>query len=313
MKCVLLDLLSRSSDSIAEENVGSGGLKFIKAAGLMMLFVSTQFYSLSAAPVPQDHQQMRPSVPHGTVRHFVYTTTVAKNLPFAREDYYVYTPPGYDPAAKTKYPVLYLLHGYEQGASAWIKSGRANLALDELIAMGKARPMIVVMPRCYGDNKFLLGGFLVWGFPEKVEANVGLFSKMLLTEIMPRVESDYRVSKKHSDRAIVGLSMGGLEALTIGLENPRKFDWIGGFSSAVPKETSDSLMALLPEGSDFKLIWIAYGVSDMHFIVNGDTRLVSSLKKRGFPVTAIETPGRHEWPVWRYNFNQFVPLLFQPQ
>ena len=158
-------------------NVSSGGLKLIKAAGLMMLFVSTQFYSLSAAPVPQDRQQMRPSVPHGTVRHFAYTTTVAKNLPFAREDYYVYTPPGYDPAAKTKYPVLYLLHGYEQGASAWIKSGRANLAMDALIAMRKARPMIVVMPRCYGDNKFLLGGFLVWGFPEKVDAKCWLVLK----------------------------------------------------------------------------------------------------------------------------------------
>ncbi len=268
-------------------------------------------FSYAVAALGQPPQVSLSTFPHGAVERHVYTTSIARNLPSSKEAFYVYTPPGYDPRSKTRYPVLYLLHGDRQHASGWLTDGRVNMALDTLIARGKAKPMIVVMPDCYGDYKFLLGGLVMWTLPEKIDDNVALFSRMLFKEIIPQVESDYRVSKKRSDRAIAGLSMGGLEALTIGFENPGKFDWIGGFSSAVQKMTPRQSAILGPETMDFRLLWIACGVDDMRPIVVGNRRLISELKSNGVRVTAVVTPGAHEWRVWRNDFVRFAPLLFQ--
>lgn len=253
------------------------------------------------------------SIPHGSMHHHIYTTAVAINLPSEQEDFYVYTPPGYDPKSPTKYPVLYLLHGDLQDASAWSKNGGANLVLDELIARGKARPMIVVMPHGYGNYKFFLGGKKMWGFPILIDQNVNLFSKMLLTEIIPRIESDYKVSTKRKDHAIAGLSLGGREAITIGLENPSKFSWIGGFSAAfpaaLPRFERERIADIDPETADLRLLWISCGISDP-YVPAGNKRLIAQLKKDNLPVTAVFTPGAHDWPVWRYNFKQFVSQLF---
>ena len=252
-----------------------------------------------------------PQAIHGTVSYHIYKTAIGKNLPGGREDFYVYTPPGYDPKSSTKYPVLYLLHGFGQHASGWIKDGDANLTLDKLIAQRKARPMIVVMPHCYGDFKFFLDGLPIWAFPKNIDENVNLFSRMLFSEIIPQVEADYNVSKKREDRAIVGLSMGGLEALTIGLENPREFAWVGGFSSVLPRVRRESPTFVKPGMTDFQLLWMSWGVSDFPPIVNENRRVIAELEEQGLSVTAHVTQGGHAWPVWRYNFSQFAPLLFQ--
>jgi enterochelin esterase-like enzyme len=196
------------------------------------------------------------------------------------------------------------------------KNGGVNLILDELIAQGKARPMIVVMPHGYGNYRFFLGGDKNWVFPALIDQNVNLFSRMLLTEIIPQVESDYRVSTKRKDRAIAGLSLGGREAITIGLENPRKFNWIGGFSaafpSALPHFERERIEDIDPETADLRLLWISCGVSDP-LVFGGNTRLIAQLKKDDLPVTTVFTNGGHDWPVWRHNFKQFGSQLFQPK
>ena len=154
-------------------------------------------------------------------------------------DFYVYTPPGYDPAAKTTYPVLYLLHGYSDDASGWTAVGRANVILDNLIAQGKAKPMIVVMPLGYGTMEMITAGWGVWNRQDIRDENFSKFREALLTEVMPKVEREYHITKDRSSRAIAGLSMGGSESLFTGLNNLDKFAWIGAFSSGGLPEPFD--------------------------------------------------------------------------
>ncbi len=249
-------------------------------------------------------------VPHGTLHHHSFTTTIVQGLDRNQSEYYVYTPPGYDPRGKTKYPVLYLLHGWSDTAGGWSAIGHANDIFDSLIASGKAKPMVVVMPLGYGDMSFVRQGFGIWQNPPAIEHNTGLFSQAMLTEIVPRVEREYKVSAKREARAIAGLSMGGLESLTIGLNHADEFAYVGGFSSAVfMEQTTKTLSAISARTANLKLLWIACGTEDD--LITGNRRLIAALKSNGFPVTPIETPGMHTWLVWRDNLVHFAPLLFQ--
>jgi enterochelin esterase-like enzyme len=161
-------------------------------------------------------------VPHGVLSHYIYTSGTVLGLPANQSAYYVYTPPGYDAKAKKPYPVLYLLHGWSDSEKGWTAVGRANLILDNLLAAGKIKPMVVVMPLGYGDMSFV-SGHDVWDVPATIDHNTDLFTQALLTEVLPRVEADYHVSKDRNDRAIVGLSMGGLESLEVGLTHMGQF------------------------------------------------------------------------------------------
>ncbi len=249
-------------------------------------------------------------VPHGEVHEHVYTTTAVVGLPENQSNFFVYTPPGYDAMAKSEYPVLYLLHGYSDRANGWIAVGQAPKILDALLAEGKIKPMVVVMPLGYGDMSFVLGHADVWHQPETVARNVDLFQKALLTEVLPRVEAEYHVSKKREDRAIVGLSMGGLESLTIGLSNTDKFAYVGGFSSAMHDEgTTTHFASLTPKTADLRVLWVACGTED--HLIDSNRKFVAFLRSKEMPVTAIETPGMHTWMVWRDNLIHFTPLLFQ--
>ena len=247
-------------------------------------------------------------VPHGEIHHNFYKSAVCDD----QRDYYVYTPPGYDPAAKTTYPVLYLLHGYSDDASGWSAVGRANVILDNLIAHGKAKPMIVVMPLGYGTMEMIRVG---WGgishHPEVREQNLTRFREALLTEVMPRIESEYRVTKDRNSRAIAGLSMGGSESLLTGLNNLDKFAWIGAFSSGGLPEPFEKDFAGLDgkANQQIRLLWIACGTEDRLIKVNRDFR--EWLKTKGIQHTDIETPGMHTWMVWRRNLAEFAPLLFR--
>ncbi len=246
---------------------------------------------------------------HGTVHHYTYATKAALNLPNGLEDYYVYTPPGYDTSSST-YPTLYLLHGYEQHSPAWLRDGHIASALDALVASGKVRPMVVVMPESYGDYRFLLKGHIEWLSPTKINDNVALFSTMLLSEIVPRVESDYRVSRKQKDRAIAGLSMGGREAIAIGLTHPREFAWIGGFSPAFPTIEGGRLGVLDPDVKKLRLVWIGCGASD-RLVFKGTMRVSALLNDAGVKTTVVPTSGTHSWSVWRDDFRRLAQLLFQ--
>ena len=143
-------------------------------------------------------------IPHGEIHHHFYRSAVAGD----DRDYYVYTPPDYNPTVKRSYPALYLLHGYSDDARAWTAVGRANVILDNLIAQGKAKPMIVVMPLGYGTMEFVERRD-AWSDAALVDTNFRKFSQALLTEVVPRVESEYRITKDRSSRAIAGYSMGG--------------------------------------------------------------------------------------------------------
>ncbi|HEX7423164.1 MAG TPA: alpha/beta hydrolase-fold protein [Terriglobales bacterium] len=251
-------------------------------------------------------------VPHGVVHHHFYTSKVVNGLVDGQSEYYVYTPPSYDLKRTKPYPVLYLLHGWSDTAAGWTAVGQANFIFDNLIAEGKVKPMLVVMPLGYGDMKFVSSGFGVWDDDAVIDHNVALFSQALLTEVLPQVESGYHVSKNRNDRAITGLSMGGLESLTIGLTHPGQFGWVGGFSSASAMghlDKDERLATLSGKSAALHLLWVACGTEDD--LITPNRKLIAWLKTRDVPLTAIETPGMHTWMVWRDNLAHFAPLLFQ--
>ena len=248
-------------------------------------------------------------LPHGVVHHHFYKSKVVKGLVDRQSEYYVYTPPSYDPKRAKAYPVLYLLHGWSDMANGWTAVGQANFIFDNLISQGKVEPMLVAMPLGYGDMKFVTSGDGVWDDDAAVDHNVVLFSKALLTEILPQVESVYHASMDRNDRAITGLSMGGLESLTIGLTHPEQFGWVGGFSSAMGHREKDELAALSGKTAGLRLLWIACGTEDD--LITPNRKFIAWLKTKDVPVTAIDTPGMHTWMVWRDNLAHFAPLIFR--
>ena len=243
-------------------------------------------------------------LPHGVIHHHFYRSAVAQD----DRDYYVYTPPNYDSAAKKSYPVLYLLHGYSFDARSWSASGHANVILDNLIAQGKAKPMIVVMPLAYGTMK-ILGAF---DNSELRDANFQKVSETLLTEVMPRVEREYRTIKDRNARAIAGFSLGGSESLLTGLNHLDKFSWIGSFSGArgIPEEFQKDFPSLNAKANEqLHLLWVSCGTEDYRLAM--DRNLREWLKAKGVKVTEIETPGSHTMMVGRRNLAEFAGLLFR--
>jgi enterochelin esterase family protein len=248
------------------------------------------------------------AVPRGQVhRHFYRSRVVGDD-----RDFYVYTPPGYDPHATTRYPVLYLLHGYSDGADAWTAVGRAHVILDNLIAQGRAKPMLVVMPLGYGIlDPFT--GYLFADVPRRLR-NFDGFRQALLTEVVPEVETGYKVATDPGSRAITGLSMGGAESLLVGLNALDRFAWVGGFSAGGFGAREEDLNPYFPNldasaNSRLRLLWIACGTEDGLIDVN--RRFRQFLDARGVKHTAVETPGAHTWLVWRRYLATLVPMLFR--
>ena len=245
-------------------------------------------------------------VPHGAIHHHFYSSKMAGE----ERDYYVYTPPGFDPRLPVDYPVLYLLHGFSDDASGWTAVGRAHVILDNLISQKKAKPMIVVMPLGYGDFEVIRRGWGAWSDKELSRRNLSRFSDMLLKEILPQVEASYPV--KAEARAIAGLSMGGSESLLTGLNHLDQFRWVGAFSSGgLDLEKFDAQFPQLngTANQKLKLLWIACGTEDHLITVNREFK--SWLKQRGIQYEDVETPGMHTWMVWRRNLTAFLPLLFR--
>jgi enterochelin esterase-like enzyme len=246
-------------------------------------------------------------VPHGEVHHHFYKSGVVGD----QRDFYVYTPPGYDSRGKQTYPVLYLLHGFSDDASGWTAVGRANVIMDNLIAQGKTKPMLVVMPLGYGAPEILRGGFDAFRHTELRDRNFAKFSEALLREVLPRVESDYLVNKDRNSRAIAGLSMGGSESLLTGLNNLDRFAWVGAFSSGgIPEDFDKDFPRLDAKANDqVKVLWIACGVDDRLIELNRKVR--AWLDAKEIKKVEVETPGAHTWMVWRRNLVTFTGLLFR--
>ena len=267
------------------------------------LYVSSEVHVPGPSTLPWEVND----IPHGAIHHHFYKSGVVGD----HRDFYVYTPPGYDATAKTQYPVLYLLHGFSDDASGWTAVGRANVILDNLIAQGKAKPMLVVMPLGYGAPEILARNGPSWRDRSLVERNFNRFRDALLTEVIPQVEKTYRASKDRSQRAIAGLSMGGSESLLTGLNTLDRFAWIGAFSSGGMREEFDAAFPSLDAkaNAQIRLLWVACGTEDRLIDINRKFR--EWLKSKDIRHVDIETPGMHTWMVWRRNLAAFAPMLFQ--
>ncbi len=246
-------------------------------------------------------------VPRGELHRHFYKSVVCGD----DRDYLVYTPPGYNPRAYKRYPVLYLLHGFSDDTTSWIQDGRANVILDNLIARHQARPMLVVMPLGYGTMDMLKAPDGPAGDDVR-QRNLDNFTAALLTEVIPRIEKEYRVTADRRSRAIAGLSMGGRESLVVGLNHLDQFAWIGAFSSGTNYTANyATTFPALDSGANKKLrlLWIGCGSDDK--LLQGNQRFCEWLAGKGIHYTWVEKPGLHSYRVWRRDLADFVPLLFK--
>ena len=248
-------------------------------------------------------------VPHGAVAEVTYYSKSLKR--FRR--LHVYTPPGYA-SGQGKYPIFYLLHGAFDCDDSWTSVGRAGFILDNLIAAGKAKPMVVVMPAGH-TGSFTFGR----------RSPVDEFVQDFVNDIMPYAETHYRVYADRQHRAIAGLSMGGGQTLNIAIPYPDKFAYMGVFSSGIfgitgrgfganaggPswEERYKNILdgAVLKDG--LKLVWFGTGKDD--FLVETSRATVEMLKKHGLDVVYKETAGAHTWINWREYLHEFAPQLFR--
>jgi enterochelin esterase-like enzyme len=247
-------------------------------------------------------------VPHGSVTERFYKSGVIGD----QRDYFVYTPPEYNPRASKKYPVLYLLHGYSDTAIGWTAVGKAQVILDNLIAAKKVEPMLVVMPLGYGVPGFASPRNSGFSDRSIVKKNFDQYRTALLTEVIPQVEAEYKVFKDKKNRAIAGLSMGGAETLYVGLNNLDKFSYIGAFStgglsSDFPEDFPDLTAA--NANRSLKEFYVACGTEDG--LIGFNRSLVSWLKGKNIKVEQVETPGSHSWMVWRRDLVDFSQKLFK--
>jgi enterochelin esterase family protein len=254
-------------------------------------------------------------VPHGAVSQVTYYSQTLDR--FRR--FHVYTPPGYE-KGEGQYPVLYLLHGAFDCDASWSTVGRAGFILDNLIAAGKARPMIVVMPAGH-TAPFRFGPPAPGG--RSFEHQLAEFGEDFSQDLRPYVETNYRVLNDRAHRAIAGLSMGGVQTLNVAFADLNEFAYIGVFSSGIfgiaggfggappSTEWEDSHKAILDDAdlrSGLKLVWFATGKDD--FLARTSQATVDMLKSHGFEVEYRETEGGHTWINWRDYLHQFAPLLF---
>jgi enterochelin esterase-like enzyme len=254
--------------------------------------------SMFIVPGPQRAIYEERPVPHGSVHIDFYDS---KNMNTPRT-FYVYTPPGYENNTQ-KYPVLYLLHGNGQIESSWLWTGHANVILDNLIADGKAKPMIVVMP--YGHVPREIKPDRP---PGAGQGDMQTIEKELLTAIKPEVETRYRTLNDRDHRAIAGLSMGAMQSWSIGLHNLDQFAYIGAFSGPGNRaewEKADAVML----NKQLKVLWFGCGTEDaLYPAVKAMDQLLS---QRDVKHTFYSSGLGHSWPNWQTYLSKYAPLLFQ--
>lgn len=248
-----------------------------------------------------DFQTFRKDAPHGAVSRVEYWSGTLGD----RRPAYVYTPPGYM-AGNDRYPVLYLVHGAGDSADSWTSVGHANYILDNLIAEGKARPMIVVMP--FGHT------------PDRPNGNILAntdFGDDLIRDLIPYVDANFRTLADRHDRAMAGLSMGGSHTLRFGLTHPELFDYIGIFSMGLGLQGNNDVgayeaandAALKKAAADLDLVYYAMGKDDFLYDTVAPTR--GMLGKYGIRHVYNESGGGHTWVNWRRYLADFAPRLFR--
>lgn len=261
--------------------------------GTLHFYGSTRWESGIEIPAKdQDFYALR-NVPHGEVRQVLFHSPSTNTERRA----FVYTPPGYDKAKDKKYPVFYLQHGWGEDETAWSNQGRVNLIMDNLIAEGKTKPFIIVMT--YGMTNVIRPGM-----PGGLRSfDIKPFQTVLLDELMPYIDANFRTIPNQANRAMGGLSMGGFETYTITLTRPDVFSHYALLSGGVykPEEIKDK--------SKVKLIFLSCGSFESPDRINAAT---DSLKAAGFNVVSYISPDtRHEFQTWRRSFYVLAPLLFK--
>ncbi len=275
------------ADPASETFYGMGRM----ASGIEIPIKGEQYYAIK-------------DVPHGEIRIKRYFSTVFNRW----RQFYIYTPPGYDEKVTEKYPVLYILHGGGEDERGWATQGKTDLILDNLIADNRAKPMIVVMP---DGNMGGMGGF--------GERTLKLFEDELKNCIIPFVENNYRAESDAKNRALAGLSMGGLQTLYVGINNTNMFSYLGVFSSGwiqqMQKELAETQYEFMRKNTDLinrnlKLFWISMGGKE-DIAYNNCQAMLSKFDEMNINYTYSEYPGGHTWPVWRHDLFKIAQLLFK--
>jgi enterochelin esterase family protein len=286
------------------------------------------FPPASMFEIPGDEFDDARDVPHGTVRVETYhskTLGVPRTL-------WVYTPPGYE-RGNTRYPVFYLLHGAGNIDSSWMLTGRANYIMDNLIAEGKAKPMIIVNPLGYARMGIGTGperpvtGATPPAAPGAAPAagpgggrggpgggpGGGAFGKDLLDDVIPFVESKFRTLKDPANRALGGLSMGGGQTVAIGFPNTKLFSHLIVMSAGAQNADQnypEFFKSAEATNKQMKLLWVGVGKDDA-LVMAGSKALTEALTKHNIKHTYRVTEGRHEWVVWRHHLREVAPLMFR--
>lgn len=260
--------------------------------GALNFYGSTRWESGIEIPAHDQEFYALKDVPHGHVHQVLFPSKSTNNSPRA----FVYTPPGYEKEQQKRYPVLYLQHGWGEDETAWINQGRANLIMDNLIAEGKTKPFIIVMT--YGMTNVIrprAGGLRSF--------NIKPFQTVLLDELIPYVDANFRTIANQDNRAMAGLSMGGFETHTITLARPDVFSYYGLLSGGTykPEEIKDK--------SKVKLIFMSSGSFENP---DGVTKAAEVLKAAGFnAVSFVSQNTRHEFQTWRRSLQVLAPMLFK--
>jgi len=264
-------------------------------------------------------------VPHGQVRQIWYHSSVTGTW----RDAFVYLPPDYD-TSNARYPALYLQHGGGEDETGWIRQGKANFILDNLIASGNTKPMIVVMANGYATR----AGHVVpdltgkpFGSPEfmkVMQERMGAFEDDMTQALMPFVDKTFRTIPDRDHRAMAGLSMGGMQTFQVTFNHLDLFSYIGGFSGAgnpfltgAKFDAKTAYNGALADPSAFAkrvhLLWIGVGTNEPERMKSGLESLHTSLDAGGVQHVFYESPGTdHEWQTWRRDLKDFSPRLFQP-
>ena len=281
-------------------NVNIDGGKF-NDPGALNFYGSVRWESGIEIPAHDQDFYAQKDVPHGRVQQILF---LSKSTNTSRRAF-VYTPPDYDKNQNTKYPVLYLQHGWGEDETAWTNQGRANLIMDNLIAAGKIKPFIIVMT--YGmTNEIRFGGIRDF----KIEP----FQTVLKDELIPYIDANFRTFANQPNRAMAGLSMGGMETRMITLANPDVFSHVALFSGG-----SISLEDI-EKNPDFKkkvkLLFVSYGSRELENPRRGpwgDPREnTEAVKKAGMNTHFYVSPGTaHEFQTWRRSLYELAPLLFK--
>lgn len=280
-------------------------------------------------PGPESAALEIKDVPHGEIRQVWYSSAMMK-LP---RRMFVYTPPGYD-KSKDRYPVLYLLHGWGGDEEEWTNAGFLPQLMDQLLAEKKIKPMLVVMPNGHPDEQAAphvvpTAGNAALPSPQVSAQHTKLSAQGMMSDVIPYVESNYRVKTDRENRAIAGLSMGGEQATYIGLNHLDQFAWVGTFSGAfvmlpgrsapaTPGDTSvggtifdQNFPGLSADANKkLKLFYISCGIDDRLIKANRDAK--DFFKSKNVQFVDVETPGyAHVWRYWRVSLMDFAPRLFR--